>query len=109
MNTGLLIGIVIVLSIVILLKIMHIRHKVYAVLLILTIFFFYITYSNIAIQENLDITNPKDILKTTKAYFLWLGRSAENIKVLTVNAIKMEWKPKNNTIESYSNKNPYIK
>jgi hypothetical protein len=85
-------------------KMNHLKHRAFIVVLVVFGLFFYISLTFVATQNNLSMNNYDGFIKTIQVYFVWLGNGFQNIKVLTGNAINLDWKAanisldKNNTI-----------
>lgn len=73
-------------------KMRHIKHKFYLIVLIFVILFVYISASKVLSDQNLDLKSSSDAGKAVKLYFSWLGSVASNFKNIASNAIKMNWK-----------------
>ena len=72
-------------------KVKRFQHRVYAILIILFVIFFYTTGSKIIAENNIDIKTFDGIMKANKLYFNWLVHSFKNVKVVVGNTIKMNW------------------
>ena len=72
-------------------KVKHIRHKFFAIGVIILIIFFYVTVSKVIREKNVDITTFNGILIAGKIYFSWLLHAGENVKTVVGNVIKMDW------------------
>ena len=73
----------------------EIEHKTTKVLVALLIFFvisMFFSYSTIK-QQNVDLKSVEGIKTAAGIYFSWLGNALTNAKVITANAIKMDWTP----------------
>ncbi len=81
------------------LKMRHIKHKFFAVALILLIIFIYLTVSNIIAENNSDLKSFEGITQVAKLYFSWLGNVFVNLKDIGGNVIKMQWSPENSTLK----------
>lgn len=82
------------------LRLRHIKHKVFLITVIIILLFFYATASQVLSKQNIDWKSTSGLEKGAKVYFAWLGGFAGNLKVLTANAVKMDWAQKNRTEES---------
>jgi hypothetical protein len=93
----LLIGIVVAIMIYIGIGIKSHQHKGIAILLIifllLAVFAFNATFSGREVQ----IRTVSDAVDAVKLYFSWFGMLFENIKLVTTQAIKIEWDTNNTT------------
>ena len=75
------------------LRVKHVKHKVFLIIIIVVLLFFYTTGSQILAKQNINWKSAAGIEQGLKLYFSWLGGVFDNLKVLTANAIKMEWNP----------------
>ena len=73
-------------------KMRHIKHKFYLIILVFIILFVYITATKVLADQNLNFKSSSDIGKAVKLYFSWLGNVAGNFKDIAANAIKLDWK-----------------
>lgn len=89
---------VMVVAIFLVLRLKHFRHKLYAVIVIILLLFVYTTFTVVAEQYKMDFKTTEGFFLASKVYFSWLGNSFSNLKVLTGNAFKMDWKI-NKTLE----------
>lgn len=72
------------------------RHKLWAILLIVLIILTYVSFLVTLKGKNIDFGSVDGIRTAGKLYFSWLGSVFSNIKTITTNAIKMDWKPDQN-------------
>lgn len=82
------------------LRFRHIKHKVFLIGFIILLLFIYTTSSRVLAEHNIDWKSVGGIEKALKVYFSWIGGAFGNLKVITSNAIKMDWAAKNKTDES---------
>lgn len=68
------------------------RHKLFAVLLIGLILFGFFSFNAVFKGKEIKIENLTDLGNVVKLYFSWLGTAFNNIKVITTQAINMDWK-----------------
>jgi len=73
------------------LRFKHLKHKIIAIFLIISVFFVYTTASSLFQGEDIDWKSFAGVEKATKIYFSWLGNALGNLKTLSGNAIKMNW------------------
>ncbi len=90
---------VLIIAIWILIEIKRLKHKLFAILLIAIILFTYISFSATIKGQDIDLKTVPGITTAAKLYFSWLGSAFGNMKVLTTNAIKMDWSANNESIE----------
>jgi hypothetical protein len=67
------------------------RHKVWAFLLISIIIFLFITGTIAFAGKGINFQTNDGLKQAGNLYVAWLGHSLSNLKVLTGNAIKMDW------------------
>ncbi len=91
--------IVLIVLVLIFLRLRHFKHKIFAVTIILLIFFFYLTLVNVISNTGLEIKDFNSVVKVTKIYFAWLGNVFSNFKEIAGNIIKMEWKFENSSVK----------
>jgi len=73
------------------LRVKHLKHKIFAVIIILFILFFYTTAATLIREHDIDFTSFDGIVSATKIYFSWLVSMFSNLKDVTSNVIKMDW------------------
>lgn len=79
-------------------KFKHTQHRVYSIVLILLLLFFYVSGSQIIDKNNIELNSAEGIMAAGEVYLKWLGHALVNLKGLTGEAIKMDWKG-NQTLE----------
>jgi glucan phosphoethanolaminetransferase (alkaline phosphatase superfamily) len=67
------------------------KHKFFAILLILLIVFAYFSFLAATKGKDIDFGSADGLKTAGKVYFAWLGSAFHNVKVITNNAIKMDW------------------
>lgn len=72
-------------------EIKRLKHKIFAVFLIILIIFSYVSFTIVAQDNEMDFTSVSGIVKATKIYFSWLGSTFENLKTITTNVFKLDW------------------
>ena len=73
------------------LRVRHMKHKVFLIAIIIVLLFFYTTGSQILAKQNINWKSAGGVEQGLKLYFSWLGSLFDNVKVLTANAVKMDW------------------
>jgi len=81
----------------------YMKHKIFLVFFILIILFLYVTSTRILSGESINWKSVAGVEKGIKIYFAWLGGAFDNLKVLTTNAVKMDWTQKNKTDTAIKN------
>ena len=94
MEVGITIFIIValIIAIWIIVQIRHMRHKIFAILLIALILFLYISSSFVFKGQDIDFKTVSGMMTAAKLYFSWFGSIFVNIKSITASAIKMDWK-----------------
>ncbi len=75
----------------ILLKLKEMRHKVTSIIIIFLLAFLYFSFSYVVNHSNVDLKSVSGIIDAINLYFSWLFSVFNNFKILTSNAIKMNW------------------
>ncbi|MAG78877.1 hypothetical protein CMI40_00690 [Candidatus Pacearchaeota archaeon] len=83
---------VLVIAIWVIIEIKRLKHKLFAILLIGLILFAYLGTFIVFKGQNVDYKTVPGLIDATKTYFSWLGSIFGNLKTITSNAIKMNWK-----------------
>jgi hypothetical protein len=89
----LVIGIIIlVVAIYLLFELKRMKHKLFAIFLIALILFGFFSFTAVFKGKDIQIKNSTDLENVVKIYFNWLGYAFDNVKIITTNAIQMNWK-----------------
>jgi hypothetical protein len=96
--------IILVIAGIISIKMNHLRHRVFIIILIMIALFFYITMTFVTNKNEVDLTTYDGFVKGMKIYGGWLANGFSNIKALTGNAVKMDWKSTDGSFFSNSSK-----
>jgi hypothetical protein len=91
LSIGVIVVSVLILGIWILIEVKRMRHKFFAIFLILLILFTYVSFSITMKNNDVNLKTIDGLTKATKLYFLWLGSAFGNMKSITTNAVKMDW------------------
>lgn len=75
----------------ILAKARHVKHKFFAIAVVLLILFFYLTLPRVISGKDINLKSFDGIVATTKLYFTWLKHAFGNVRGLTGQAIGMDW------------------
>ncbi len=73
------------------------RHKIFAILLIFLILFSYLGFMASIKGKDIDFKSADGLKTAGKFYLSWLGNVFGNLKTITTNAIRMDWKAENST------------
>ena len=69
----------------------HLKHRFWLIMLVLFALFLYTTISIVNNANNFDLTTASGFFDASKVYLGWLGSGFQNLKVLSGNAVKMDW------------------
>ncbi len=83
-------------------EIKRLKHKIFAIFLIVLIIFTYVSFSISVSDQNIDLKTVPGILKAGKLYFSWLGTLFSNAKSITAYAAKQDWKDYNVSLNDTS-------
>ncbi len=75
------------------------RHKIFAVALIALILFTYFSFNSVLNRSDIELNSAGSIIDASKLYFSWLGAIFGNFRTVTANAINLDWKGENKTLE----------
>ncbi len=82
---------------IIALKLNHLRHRVFILMLIVFALFLYTSMNLVADRNNLDFKSSEGIFDAIKIYWGWLANGFDNLQILVGNAIRMDWSSVNGT------------
>jgi predicted membrane metal-binding protein len=99
LNITLIILAAIIVIIWLLIEMKRFRHKFFAIFLIFLIVFFYITAYFVFKDKQVNLKTMSGINDATKVYLTFLGGAFKNVKTITANAVNMDWKPSNSTLD----------
>jgi hypothetical protein len=93
MAVGVIILLIVAFIIVILmlLKFKKLKHEIFAFFLILLILFAFFSFTLAFKGQNVTISNLSDVNGAVKIYLSWFGNAFDNVKVITTQAVKMNW------------------
>ena len=83
----------------------HFRKKTFIFIVILLVLFFYSTLLIINSKNKLDFSTSEGFMNSMKIYGGWLANGFNNLKVITGNALKMDWSSTNGTFIEKSKNN----
>lgn len=101
----LLIVLILVVAIWIIVEVRRFRHKAFAIFLIILILFTYLSFISVIKGKNLDLTSSDGLKKAGNLYVSWLGSVLQNLKTITSNAINLDWKVNETSIQKNNTKN----
>ena len=85
--------IVAILALVLVLKLVHFRHKVFVATVVAILLFAIISFNLATKDHTLNLSSPSGLIEAGKVYFLWFGQAFTNMKTITANVVKMNWIP----------------
>jgi len=89
---------VLIISIWVIIEIKRLKHKLFAIFLIGLILLGYFSFIYSTRGQDIDFKTVPGMIKASKLYFSFIGSAFGNMKLITINAIKMDWGT-NKTIE----------
>ena len=92
-----IIVIVLVIVGIIALRLNHLRHRVFILILISLALFFYLSVTSLNEKNDFDFSSTRGILDAGKVYFGWLANGFQNTKTVVGNVIKLDWASTNGT------------
>ena len=91
----LIVGLII--AIWMLLGLKHMKHKLFAILLIALVLLGFFSFNAVFQGKKVPLNNISEVNHAVSLYFSWFGSAFKNVKVLTTQAIKMDWKGNSTT------------
>jgi len=76
----------------VIIEVKRFKHKIFAILLIVAILFTYFSFFMAVKGQDLDFKTVDGIKGAGTMYVMWLGNAFSNFRVVTSNAIDMNWK-----------------
>ena len=76
-------------------KMNHLKHRMFVIILVLIALFLYSSMALVTTQNDLDFNSTEGFFKTIKVYGGWLANGFKNFKTITGNAVKMDWSSTN--------------
>jgi len=98
-NIALIITAVVIIAIWVLIEMKRMRHKFFAVFLIVLILLFYVSAYYVFKDREVDLKSYSGIKEASGIYFTYLGGVFGNMKSITTNAIKMNWGGSNSSLD----------
>lgn len=84
--------IVIIIGIWLIIEVKRLKHKVFAIFLILLILFSYLSFAVVIKGKDIDLKTVGGWKTATKLYYSWLVNAFHNVKAVTSYASKQDWK-----------------
>jgi glucan phosphoethanolaminetransferase (alkaline phosphatase superfamily) len=99
MGVGIAVFVILALIVIIwiALGIKGIKQKFFSILLILVILFLFVSFGIVFKGEDISVDNISDVGRLGKIYYSWLLNAFNNVKVVTTQAIKMNWETNSTT------------
>ncbi len=69
----------------------RVKHKILSIFLIALILFSFFSFNVVFKGKEISIKNVSDLGNIAKLYFSWLGNALGNMKIITGQAVKMDW------------------
>lgn len=88
---------VLVIAIWVFIEIKRLKHKLFAIFLILMLLFFYFTGAFVLKDQNIDLKSVPGIMTASKLYFSWLFSLGSNFQSMTTHAVSLNWDTKTNS------------
>ena len=82
---------VFIIAILTFLRFKKLNHEIFAFFLILLILFSFFSFTLAFKDKDISIANFSDVTKAVKIYFSWFGNAFANVKMITTQAIRMNW------------------
>lgn len=83
-------------------KLNHLRHRFFIIILVLIALFFYVTVTFVSAKNNVSMNSYDGFMNGVRVYGGWLANGFQNTKAIVGNSIKMDWTSSN---ASFFNKN----
>jgi|SRR3989344_1335371 len=83
---------VVIIAIWVIVEFKRLRHKMFAIFLIVLILFSYLSFSYVLKGKDINLKSVSGIIEGGKFYFLWLGSMFGNAKSITSYVVKMNWR-----------------
>jgi glucan phosphoethanolaminetransferase (alkaline phosphatase superfamily) len=99
---------ILILGIWIFIEAKRMKHKIFAIFLIVLILFTYISFVTVLKGKNVDLKTTEGWKIAGKMYYAWLVNSFHNVKAITSFASKQDWKNVNLTNSSSGSKNKTV-
>lgn len=86
-----------IIAVWLLVELKRLRHKIFAIFLILIILSIYFSVTYVFRDQTINFNTVEGMTSASKIYYSWMVSVFNNIKVITLNAIKMDWSTQNST------------
>ena len=89
----------------ILVELRRFKHKFFAIFLIILILASYFGFVVTLKGKDIDYKSIDGLQTVAKLYFIWIGSIFKNLKTITANAIKLDWKGDSSSINAKNTSN----
>ena len=79
-------------------KMNHLRHRIFIILLVLLALFLYSSMALVTTHNELKFDSAEGIFSSLKVYGGWLVNGFQNFKALAGNVVNMDWSSTNGTL-----------
>jgi glucan phosphoethanolaminetransferase (alkaline phosphatase superfamily) len=83
--------VVLIIAILVLVRLKKFKHELVAIFLIALLLFGFFSFNAVFKGKDISVKNLSDVGNLGKMYFSWLGNIFNNVKVITTQAVKMDW------------------
>ena len=89
-------------SIYIFTEIKRLRHKLFAIFVIILLIFTFLSINYVFKNQDVKFDSIPNTIKAIKIYYSWLSIAFSNLKIITGNAIKMNWSMNKTNNETFN-------
>jgi hypothetical protein len=86
-----------IIAVWVLVELKRLRHKIFAMFLIMVILSLYFSVTYVFREKDINLNTIEGMTSASKLYYSWLVSVFDNVKVITLNAIRMDWSTQNST------------
>ena len=72
-------------------KLSHLKHKLSIIFLLVFLLFIGFSFMKVADTNSVEIDSASGFMSAAQLYMSWLGHAFDNMRVLTGNAVRMNW------------------
>lgn len=72
-------------------EIKRLRHKVFAIFLIVLILFTYLSFTMVMKNHDVDLKTVPGVIEAGGLYISWLGSLFVNVRSITTHAVSLDW------------------
>ena len=96
-STTLFVVAALIIAIWLVIEVKRLRHKFFAIFLIVLILFTYLSFTMVMKNHEVDLKTIPGIMEAGGLYVSWLGSLFGNFKSITSHAVKLDWQENNET------------